>query len=330
MEALGGYGDFPALDAHLGTSPFVNVPSIDFEPNADPLHGVGAFLGTKSYAWDEVIEAPLDINFGTPQPILSSSPNTPPHFFNDGLVTGTPADSVEYDTTSAAVWNALQAQSNAQSAPANYGLLSLPEQWNDTCPVSLPALVAQTVPFTTPEWSPGRLKVKDTFVWNNDQFDAPLKLFSVSTPVVTATDVVPAVEPVVSRVTAESTSLEKIQLATQQGVDMGPVRRPSIAANAVPALATSAKRRARARLYECPICHKMFERSYNQRMHLDTHEAMENRLKPFICPFPGCGKQFARKHDKNRHYQGVHLRARKTAPSTSPVSVAQSNTVALA
>lgn len=69
------------------------------------------------------------------------------------------------------------------------------------------------------------------------------------------------------------------------------------------------------KMYECPKCYRMFVRAYNLKKHMETHEAFENRVRPFKCPFDGCGKSFCRKHDMNRHYTGVHFGIRKTHTS---------------
>ncbi|KAJ6436542.1 c2h2 type zinc finger domain-containing protein [Purpureocillium lavendulum] len=45
----------------------------------------------------------------------------------------------------------------------------------------------------------------------------------------------------------------------------------------------------------CPLCSKIFTRSYNLRSHLRTH----NDERPFTCSV--CGRAFARQHDRKRH-----------------------------
>ncbi|WFD05938.1 hypothetical protein MVES1_001274 [Malassezia vespertilionis] len=125
---------------------------------------------------------------------------------------------------------------------------------------------------------------------------------------------VSVVMPVISDEAALSTGMKSVSLALKRSPSA--VIMPTIAKQS----ATEATEQGvllhkhiSARLYECSICHKMFERAYNRKMHLATHEAIENRLKPFVCPVESCGKRFARKHDKNRHYTGVHLRTRRPA-----------------
>ncbi|KFY97625.1 hypothetical protein V498_01975 [Pseudogymnoascus sp. VKM F-4517 (FW-2822)] len=60
--------------------------------------------------------------------------------------------------------------------------------------------------------------------------------------------------------------------------------------------------------YECTVdgCGKLFNRSYNYRAHMETHDA--DRVHPFICALPDCMKRFRRKTDLQRHHQSVHLK----------------------
>lgn len=62
--------------------------------------------------------------------------------------------------------------------------------------------------------------------------------------------------------------------------------------------------------YECTVdgCGKLFNRSYNYRAHMETHDA--DRVHPFICALPECKKRFRRKTDLQRHHQSVHLKER--------------------
>lgn len=307
---------FPVLDFAAGTASSTNDMGYDNSKD-DPLFGVGSFIGSASYAWDDVIDIPLDLNLGLSQNQASGDPQLLPEY-TDNLLT--PQSPFEADATQNAVWNALQVQNYNTPAYGN-GLLSLPEQWTDTCPVSLPAIVAQTVPFAKPGRNSSRLPAKDTIIWENSVNEEPLKLFSVSTPMSVPSEVLPAVAPVVSCDAAENSAMQAFTLASQTENLPAKTCAQGLSPNSVSMLANSTKRRAKVRLHECTICHKMFERSYNYRMHLATHDAVENRLKPFVCPFPGCEKKFARKHDKNRHYQGVHLHIRKNVYRTlSPMA----------
>lgn len=60
--------------------------------------------------------------------------------------------------------------------------------------------------------------------------------------------------------------------------------------------------------YECTVdgCGKLFNRSYNYRAHMETHDA--DRVHPFVCALPDCMKRFRRKTDLQRHHQSVHLK----------------------
>lgn len=147
--------------------------------------------------------------------------------------------------------------------------------------------------------------------------DSFRQIYSTTAGCDAADPMVSVVKPVISKEAAAQTSLATVSLAMSRGsptvTSQSPRSKRSVASVTEIGLAGNNKRTV-SRLFECPICHKMFERAYNRKMHLTTHEAIENRLKPFVCPLESCGKRFARKHDKNRHYLGVHLRARKSAP----------------
>jgi len=62
--------------------------------------------------------------------------------------------------------------------------------------------------------------------------------------------------------------------------------------------------------YECTAegCGKLFNRSYNYRAHMETHDP--ERVYPFICPVLECDKRFRRKTDLQRHHQSVHMKER--------------------
>lgn len=53
----------------------------------------------------------------------------------------------------------------------------------------------------------------------------------------------------------------------------------------------------------CEICDMPFERSYNLKSHLETHDP--DRQKPFKCEYEGCSREFVRKTDLTRHVQSV-------------------------
>ncbi len=61
-----------------------------------------------------------------------------------------------------------------------------------------------------------------------------------------------------------------------------------------------------AKRWQCTECGKLFDRAYNLKTHRYTHEDPETRARPFECPDAECQKQFARKHDMQRHFENVH------------------------
>ena len=54
---------------------------------------------------------------------------------------------------------------------------------------------------------------------------------------------------------------------------------------------------------ECIICGKTFERFYNYKSHLQTHDP--ERLQPFLCDYESCKAKFTRKAELERHKQSV-------------------------
>ena len=55
----------------------------------------------------------------------------------------------------------------------------------------------------------------------------------------------------------------------------------------------------------CEICDMPFERPYNLKSHLETHDP--HREKPFKCEYEGCAREFVRKTDLVRHIQSVRI-----------------------
>lgn len=53
----------------------------------------------------------------------------------------------------------------------------------------------------------------------------------------------------------------------------------------------------------CDVCGKLFQRCYNLKAHMETHDA--NRSVPHRCKHPGCGKRFVRRTDLVRHNESV-------------------------
>lgn len=62
----------------------------------------------------------------------------------------------------------------------------------------------------------------------------------------------------------------------------------------------------KAKRWQCDECGKYFDRAYNLKTHRITHQDPETRERPFVCFDDACRKQFARKHDMQRHYENVH------------------------
>lgn len=59
----------------------------------------------------------------------------------------------------------------------------------------------------------------------------------------------------------------------------------------------------------CDQCGKLFQRSYNLKAHMDTHDP--HRDQPHVCQYPECTRRFVRRTDLVRHEQSVHLKERK-------------------
>jgi hypothetical protein len=55
----------------------------------------------------------------------------------------------------------------------------------------------------------------------------------------------------------------------------------------------------------CRKCGKLFQRSYNLKAHLETHDP--HRAQPHECAYPRCHKRFVRRTDLVRHEQSVSL-----------------------
>lgn len=53
----------------------------------------------------------------------------------------------------------------------------------------------------------------------------------------------------------------------------------------------------------CDQCGKLFQRSYNLKAHLETHDP--HRSQPHACEYPGCEKRFVRRTDLLRHQSSV-------------------------
>ncbi|KAF2263358.1 hypothetical protein CC78DRAFT_284837 [Lojkania enalia] len=56
--------------------------------------------------------------------------------------------------------------------------------------------------------------------------------------------------------------------------------------------------------FSCTICGKLFQRSYNHKTHMETHNPA--RKREHVCPHKECEKMFVRKTDLDRHQNSVH------------------------
>lgn len=56
----------------------------------------------------------------------------------------------------------------------------------------------------------------------------------------------------------------------------------------------------------CQVCGKLFQRKFNQRKHMETHQP--TRVRPFTCEYEECNKSFARRTDLARHEKSVSVR----------------------
>lgn len=53
----------------------------------------------------------------------------------------------------------------------------------------------------------------------------------------------------------------------------------------------------------CEKCGKLFQRSYNLKAHMDTHDP--HRQQPHVCQYPSCKRRFVRRTDLIRHERSV-------------------------
>jgi hypothetical protein len=58
----------------------------------------------------------------------------------------------------------------------------------------------------------------------------------------------------------------------------------------------------------CKLCGRVFQRSYNLRAHMETHNPA--RDQPWKCQYDGCDRRFVRKTDLVRHWDSVSLSLR--------------------
>lgn len=50
----------------------------------------------------------------------------------------------------------------------------------------------------------------------------------------------------------------------------------------------------------CPICGQVLSSRYNLKQHMLRHDGS----KPFVCPYPGCGKTFRQQGSVRNHVEG--------------------------
>lgn len=67
------------------------------------------------------------------------------------------------------------------------------------------------------------------------------------------------------------------------------------------------------KLYQCDQCPLVFDRTFNLREHLKTHDP--DRVKTFFCPLPTCTQASHRRADMHRHIKTVHIQKEKLSPS---------------
>ncbi|KIK69919.1 hypothetical protein GYMLUDRAFT_67179 [Collybiopsis luxurians FD-317 M1] len=72
------------------------------------------------------------------------------------------------------------------------------------------------------------------------------------------------------------------------------------------------------RKYKCTICPRAFDRAFNLKTHLETHNP--NRPKPYVCPHSACLRAFSRKHDLGRHLTSIHRE-----DSSKPIGVGKAD-----
>ncbi|KAF2020058.1 hypothetical protein BU24DRAFT_132841 [Aaosphaeria arxii CBS 175.79] len=77
--------------------------------------------------------------------------------------------------------------------------------------------------------------------------------------------------------------------------------------------------------HSCHVCGKLFQRSYNHKSHLETHNP--DRKKEHICQVEDCGKKFVRKTDLDRHHNSVHRKLKKFRCCKCDASFARKDTL---
>ncbi|KAF2721580.1 hypothetical protein K431DRAFT_284727 [Polychaeton citri CBS 116435] len=75
----------------------------------------------------------------------------------------------------------------------------------------------------------------------------------------------------------------------------------------------------------CDKCGKLFQRSYNLKAHMETHDP--HRSQPHVCQYAGCSKRFVRRTDLLRHEQSVHVKAKNYSCPLCDSSFARKDTL---
>ncbi|OCL13362.1 hypothetical protein AOQ84DRAFT_283289 [Glonium stellatum] len=77
--------------------------------------------------------------------------------------------------------------------------------------------------------------------------------------------------------------------------------------------------------YVCPQCRRLFQRNYNLKSHLQTHDP--KRAHPNLCTYAGCERRFVRRTDLSRHEKSVHLKVRNFNCSACDSNFARKDTL---
>ncbi|KAK0337380.1 hypothetical protein LTR02_002011 [Friedmanniomyces endolithicus] len=96
-----------------------------------------------------------------------------------------------------------------------------------------------------------------------------------------------------------------------------PANRKAFSCNDVRAIARESRHRREYTKPEeavcsCQTCGKVFQRHYNLKAHMETHDPA--RAQPHICLYPDCDKRFVRQTDLLRHEQSTRRRRLPQTP----------------
>ncbi|KAK0828624.1 hypothetical protein LTS16_009173 [Friedmanniomyces endolithicus] len=109
-----------------------------------------------------------------------------------------------------------------------------------------------------------------------------------------------------------------------------PANRKAFSCNDVRAIARESRHRREYTKPEeavcsCQTCGKVFQRHYNLKAHMETHDP--SRAQPHECLYPDCDKRFVRRTDLLRHEQSVHLKTRNYVCHLCDTSFARKDTL---